>query len=312
LKQIDLLLPAPRPSKIVETDLMREVAEATKRCVAQGGHLVWTGPSRVGKTTTADRYLTRAINRQHEQTGEGFRALHFHVGGTGKGDQWKQSLAILYAQAHGVPLTPHQYRRLQPTGLAEQVVMGLQRSNTRLVFIDEAGVLTTDAIKAMTLVGDTAGDMDWPVSLVFIGMDDLPKKIESSPQVSGRISRYFYFHEYDFTQTKAFLAALHPHFAGARWDAEKVVEAEFIQKFCHGLPGKIVSFLGHVDGHLMDIGRELNIQILRGVSQLLLQQKADAHEAVKRRFAVGGDVIGAQNKGAPPGGANSRRRKGVA
>ena len=83
-----------------------------------------------------------------------------------------------------------------------------------MIFIDEAGGLSVDAIQGMILVRDTAFSMHWPLTLVLIGMDDLPVKVNSKCQIKGRVSEWCYFVEYGFDDTWHLLAELHPHFAG--------------------------------------------------------------------------------------------------
>jgi hypothetical protein len=151
--------------------------------------------------------------------------------------------------------------------LAKQLVYGLKRKNIRMIFIDEAGTLSLDAIRGMVLVRDVAQIQGWPLSLVFIGMDDLPTKMCAVPQIENRIHEWSYFAEYRLEELFEMLKELHPHFAGLDlnnpMDREQV---EFIHQKFGGMPGLVVPFLNKLDRREGKFGTgSIDLRVLKAV-----------------------------------------------
>ena len=121
----------------------------------------------------------------------------------------------------------------------------LKKMNIGVIFVDEAGTLPLNAIRGMVLVSDTARTMKWTMTIILIGMDDLPNKLTRLPQIERRVVEWCYFKPYTLKETYCLLSALHPFFAGLNLSVIKEKELiEYIHKAFRGLPGGIVPFVG--------------------------------------------------------------------
>ena len=110
--------------------------------------------------------------------------------------------------------------------------------------VDEAGNLSLDAIRGMLMICNKAKDIDYPLSMVFIGMDDLPSKIMKLQHVEKRIDEWCFFEPYDLTDVAVLLGELHPHFANMDLNkSEHAIQIETIYEMTGGFPGLIVPFL---------------------------------------------------------------------
>jgi len=111
--------------------------------------------------------------------------------------------------------------------------------------------------------------MHWPLTLVLIGMDDLPVKVNSKSQIKGRISEWCYFVEYGFEDTWNLLAELHPHFAGLDKNNEEHREQiEFLRTTYGGFPGLLISFIVRMEYRLRDHKNLIDLRFLRAVHLL--------------------------------------------
>jgi len=186
----------------------------------------------------------------------------------------------VFAQVSGVPFSQGVFKRYEVEGLAELVVKACMRKNIRMLLIDEAGCLSLGAIRGMILVRDIAENLSWALSLVFIGMDDLPIKMELLPQISRRVHAYCYFDEYDVDETKRLVASLYPHFRDDRVAASVInEEVQFIHKTCGGIPGRIVTFLEQVHAWARDMNAPLDLRLLQAVQ---LHSTRDRDRNMKR------------------------------
>ena len=259
--------PERRPEKIVETKLMKRIAGRTVAIQPEGALIVWTGRHRLGKTKTAE-WLRDRINEADDPSNENaFRATHYEVGKIrhSSGSEAKQGIRSLYHHLIG-PLDEGVYRKTPPEGLALQLVHGIEKKRIGMIFVDEAGLLSLDAIGGMVLVRDVAINRGYPFAIVFIGMDDLPGKLEMRPQIRGRVMEWCYFKPYDLDDTWDMLAELHPHFARLdRKNPASREQVEFIHQTYGGVPGEIVPFLRKLDRRSAGAGKEIDLFLLTAV-----------------------------------------------
>jgi hypothetical protein len=161
-----------------------------------------------------------------------------------------------------------------PESLATQLVHGLRRKNIQVILVDEAGLLSLEAIRGMVLVGDTAKNMNYPLSLVLIGMDDLPTKVRHAPQVEKRIVEWCYFEAYSLKETAKLLAQLHSHFTSLDFNNPSHYEQfECMYEMFGGFPGLIVPFLKKLDHCLRQEPDEINVTYLRTIHLRTLMDK---------------------------------------
>jgi hypothetical protein len=115
--------------------------------------------------------------------------------------------------------------------------------------VDEAGRLSLDALDGFVLVSDTAGNMKWPLTIVLIGMDDLPVKIKLNARINSRVHQKICFEPYKLHETWDLLTALDHYFAGLdRKNSKDKEQVELIHELTGGNPRAITSFVGRFIG----------------------------------------------------------------
>ncbi len=271
-----ITFPSPLPEHTVETQLMRQIINRTLAVHALGALVVWYGESRMGKTTTA-QYMTREILTAYEESNpHAFRAKYYEAGEITShyGNEMKRGIKSLYSAALNTPLDEGIYQRDPPESIASRLAHELRRRNLQIIFIDEAGCLSLGAIWGMVLVRDVAKSLGWNLTLVFIGMDDLPQKMTRMAKLEGRVHEWCFFEEYNLKETWKLLAQLHPHFAGLNLDNEEHKEqVEFLYKTYGGLPGQLVPFIQRMSYRLQEHRGEINLTFLRAVHLLTARDK---------------------------------------
>jgi hypothetical protein len=239
--------------------------------------------ARIGKTTLAE-WMRDEAERRYDPGDPGcFRAFHYQVGSIRRGgDEQKRVLRGLYQAFYQHPMDRTVERTYSAEAMANLLVDGLRQLGVRLLFVDEAGNLSPDAIRGLTLVRDRAASEGWTLSVVFIGMDDLPHAMESLPQVRGRIHQWCYFAEYDVEETWDLLAALHPHFATLqRQDPAHRAQVEYLHETLGGFPGTLVPYLARLDSELADLSQEITLAALIAVYEFMKRDRDRAvHDAL--------------------------------
>ncbi len=280
--------------KIWETGLMREVTRRTLDAHTEGGLCVWTGPSRIGKSTTATRLEARLNTAYSPDDPNAFRARLFAV--TGDGVQRasvrliKRGMRALYTGIAG-PLDERIYRRCLPQELAAMTVDVLKRRSIELVFVDEAGTLTVDELRGIVAVWDEATAQGWQLTVVLIGMDDLVSNMERLKQVKGRIQEWCFFEPYDLEDTRAMLGELSPHFAKLDpRNADAMAQVEAVHMEYGGIPGAMVPFLRLLDRRLREYGGvTVDHLFIQAVMLDLRSSRSRAVEFAKSSYARGPD-----------------------
>lgn len=238
-----LEFPTAEAEKIVETAAMREVLKRT--LAIHPGNSVWYGNSRIGKTTNA-RFAVEKIREAYDsENPNAFRAVHYEVGeiAAWTGNEQKKGLKSLYNATLG-RIDEGLYRTDPSETIAEHLVRGLMRRNIGMIFVDEAGNLSLEAIRGMLMAYDAAKNMGHRLSIIFIGMDDLPVKVTKLPQVNGRIHEWCYFEPYNLEEVSRLLSELHPHFAGLNLkNPSHREQVELIYDLHGGYPGHIIPFI---------------------------------------------------------------------
>jgi AAA domain len=279
LKDFKFKFAVPTKNIIVQTGMMLEVIERTK--AVHPGNSLWYGESRLGKTTTAQFMVQKIEEAYDPQNPHAYRAVHYEVGGVGEwtGNEIKKGIKSLYYATLG-RIDEGVYRHDPAESIATQLVYGLRRKNIQIVFIDEAGTLSLEAIRGIVLVGDVAKNMNYPLSFVFVGMDDLPTKVQYLPQVSKRIVEWCYFEAYSLEETAKLLSCLHTHFAQLDPNNPREFEQiETVYEMFGGFPGLIVPFLKKLDRYQQEKREEITVKYLRATHMRTL---FDEEQAVKK------------------------------
>jgi hypothetical protein len=278
--------PTPIEEKIIETDFMREIMNRTM--TMHPGNSLWYGESRVGKTTAA-RHIVQTVNEAFNPYNPyAFRAIHYEVGGIEQwsGNEQKKGLKSLYNAALG-RIDEGLYRTDPAETVAEQLIFGLMRKNIQQIFVDEAGNLSLEAIRGMIMAYDSAKNLGHPLSLVFVGMDDLPTKVMKLPQVKGRIHEWCYFEPYSLKEVADLLAKLNSHFADSKLEKTKLSEqVECVYELCGGYPGLIIPFLRKLERYQQIEREEINTVYLRTTH---LRTTIDRDKAINKSKQIHGN-----------------------
>lgn len=263
----DFVFPSRRTDPIIRTAMMNEAELRTLTNHYSSAMAVWSGRSLAGKTTTACE-MARRINAAFDaDNDDGFRAVHYSVGGMGTTyhDSVKKGVRSLFHAAIG-RLNERQYRSRPPELLAGLTVAELRRNRIELVLVDEAGQLSLDAIRGLVLVRDVAVNQGGQLTIVLIGRDDFPMKVEQCPQLHRRIAERVFFHPYTESETLALLAALEPRYENASLnDAELGEEIRFFHKEYQGLPGQIIPFLKAVQENVGRSERGFGLELMKAI-----------------------------------------------
>ncbi len=179
---LQINFPEPERGRILETDVMRQIVTRTMAVHRESAVVLWTGRTRNGKTKTAG-WMVREIDAVHQTSPRGFRAVHYKADAIhqGTGNEMKRGVRSLYHATIGT-LTEGVYRNTSVEALAALTVQALRARNVQMVLVDEAGLLSRDAIHGMILVRDIARLEGVTLTLVFIGVDDLPVTMRRLPQ----------------------------------------------------------------------------------------------------------------------------------
>lgn len=239
---------------VVETSMMRSAIRRMLAVHHLGGLCVWSGRAGMGKTTTAQHMVKLAEEAYNPDNPRAFRAMHY-IAGPKKItlSEAKHGIRSLYYGV-GCSLDEGVYRTHLPEELAADLVYFLKKMNIQIVFVDEAGCLSFDAIRGIVLVSDTARLMGLTLTVVLIGMDTLPTKVKRSPQVDRRIHEWCYFKPCTIEETHKLLAALHPYFAGLNLMVTSHKEQiSYVHEACKGMPGSIVPFVSRFGGMLGEV-----------------------------------------------------------
>lgn len=268
---------------IAPTGMMLEVINRT--AAVHPGNSLWYGESRIGKTTTA-KYMVQKIEEAYDpENPHAYRAVHYEVGeiAAWTGNEMKKGIKSLYYATIG-RIDEGVYRHDPPESLAAQLVHGLRRKNIQLVLVDEAGTLSLEAIRGMVLVGNVAKNMGHRLSLVFIGMDDLPTKVQHLPQVDKRFVEWCYFEAYNLPDTAKLLTQVHPRFARLSLKNPRHYElVECIYDMFGGHPGLIMPFLKKLNRYQEQEPEEITVTYLRTIH---LRTVIEKQQAVKKSLEI--------------------------
>lgn len=281
----EFIFPSMPAEVVVETDLMVEMETRTLAVFRLGMFLLWYGSAGVGKTTTI-QWMVRRINSAYNSNNpNAFKAVILETGKVkaGWGNEAKRVIRSLYKAIAGIPIDEGLYSRRTSEELADLIIGIAQRRCIRMIFIDEAGRLSLDAIDGLILVSNKARELKFPISIILTGMDDLPEKIESRPQSRRRFVDWCHFQHYNLEETAELLAALHPHFALLDMDMRKDLEQiKFVHEISGGLPGFIIPFIARFNAQYEIAEEEIDILFLRAIHISSLQEKKIIRAQAKR------------------------------
>ena len=269
------------------TDLMRRTATRCVATIRSSGIAVLSGRSRLGKSQTAEWITDTCEDGYDPENSETFRSVHYQVGAIASElpTAQKRAIAALLHKLQRAPVPEAQYRRFEPEALAESAARVLMRDRTRMVFVDEAGNYSIQAIRGLVLVRDVAESLGWAVAIVLVGMDDLPTKLEKVEQIRNRVHVWCHFTEYGEAELTEILAAVHPHFRPGAASAEEIAAlVRYLHTLFGGVIGNIRPFLNQVDARLDTLGGRITLAALKAVRRLLVGDQRSIREDERRGY----------------------------
>lgn len=281
----------------VKTPMVRA---ATRQLLAahtnKGGFVVFTGAAGVGKTTAAS-IISSEVNAaydSHNGDGTPFRARRFEVTNyrTRRGDSLQRDLiAEIGRKVAGVNL-PVDVRRMRLSDAIDSLVEKLVMDDIELVFVDEAGRLPPDGLDAIAaVINRAAEEREHRLTIVLVGMDDLPSTIRSRPQILRRVVETVVFEPCEPRDIIAVLSSLHPYFNSVDLDSpDGKALAEFLvspKVSGGGLFGYLIPLVERAVEHYGGEDAELNVKRLQAVSDVSRLAEGKALTASKRGWRTG-------------------------
>ncbi|MDX6530199.1 MAG: hypothetical protein QOH41_2489 [Blastocatellia bacterium] len=140
--------------------------------------------------------------------------------------------------------------------------------------------LSIEAIQAISLIRDIAHGQEWPLTIVFVGKDDLPKLMTKVEHIHKRVLEWCYFKEYGLDDTWTFLSALHPYFAALDdKNPAHIEQVQAVHELCEGLPGLMVPLLQQLDYRLSYQSGSVDATFIRTVHEVTRRSMMDAVRA---------------------------------
>ncbi len=295
-----------RAEPILETPMMRE---ARTRVFAvhhpRGQFVTWYGEAGVGKTTTGE-WMEEQCNTDCEAgVTNAFRVARLTVPPSLTGyrayNPGKKALLAIH-NAVLPPKTDSEARWLGVASLAQMVVQQLATTDAQILMIDEAGRLDLPALEAVLLLLNYASDprFDHPLTIVLIGMHELPINIEQLPQVKSRVADMITFRPYEVREAHELLRQVSPYFAGLDPASAEGKEAlTFVIESTGGLVRSMLQLVEKATALAQEARRPMSVLALRAALKMSEEDQERAKEAV---------ISGHRGRARQPGGGRGGAR----
>lgn len=258
----------------------------------RGQFLVLTGPAGAGKTVAA-LHLADRINTAHAGGALNSFAAAYYVA-----SDWRkptnslmlQRMVFLEFAQQVLRLTvPKDTRSVNLPVLKDSIAAGLRLRNIQTVFIDEAGHIPPSGLDhLLALINNVATGERHPLTIVLVGMDDLPLNTQVLPQVSRRVTTV-YFTPYDAATVLPILQVVHPFFKTVNL---KTTEGAELMEFLlspsvsrGGLIGYIVPLVEQAAAMAPAMSMPFGLRLLRVAHATAVNASTTAQAAAKRAWA---------------------------
>lgn len=282
------------PSRVVITPEMEIAFQRIKRVHRQGPcqMAAVVGPSRAGKTTSmlllADDLNTRCDANEPEAC----RAIYY-VAADYKADRRATLERHVLAQvlSDGLDISvASDVRRLRPEDLRKKILLACRQRNIEIVFIDEAGQIPAEGLAALANLMNTAQVMfQRRLTIVLIGMDDLPLAIGEQPQVSKRVIDTIMFRPYGPAMAREILAQVEPFFDTLDLETEdgrRVMEFMTSKEVSDGgVLGMMIQLVRKTSEQCRDHGTEFSLRELRMAHLEAARDRNRAIDSAKNGWA---------------------------
>jgi hypothetical protein len=294
---------APRKHKIYVTNFMKEVLNRTYAVHAGDAIVIYAGEAGVGKTSTA-RKICESLERKFDSGNpNAFRGIHFQFGriSRGQGNEAKRAIRSVY-DAVGLNLPEGEYNTMSVQRLCSTLIEYLRLNRIQMIFADEAGLLSLEAVGGLITLLDIADDLQWLLTIILVGMDDLALKLKSRQQTFRRSCEWIYFTRYDLEDTIKLLRAMHPYFAGLDENIrEGKAQFEFMYEITLGLPGFMFPFINRFDYRWRGLKnlQPITLEFLQTVHMITLDDMDRAVELSRHGYikekTTGKEAVGEDN-----------------
>lgn len=251
----------PDDGPILETPMM---VEARSRLVAahqpRGQFVTFFGAAGVGKTTTT-RWLAHGWDAHADAEAPGaFRARRVTMPPMARVTNPGKMALLLIRNVLLPPIKWNEARWTTETDLVDLIAHGCVTDDVQVLFVDEAGRLSSEALESLTLlIQHTGDDVGHPLTVVLVGMHALPTLIQSLPQIGTRVADTILFRPYDRDEAHALLSQVSPYFAALRPGIPEDREVlEFVVAKTRGLPRTMLQLVEKATAFAASHGRGLS------------------------------------------------------
>lgn len=284
--------PSVRKSVTIETPAIMEAAARIMSAHSlRGQFVVFTGMSGVGKTT-ASSYLANEMNEHaRNEVPDAFGAKLYVATDLlrSRGDILQRRVLAEFAQQVLDIQKSGDIRTLDVPALMNEIVAALRMNNVQMVFIDEAGHIPPAGLDHLaTLLNFAATREQHPLTLVLVGMHDLPANIRTLPQVQRRVTEFVYFQPYDRETALNVLREVHPYFAAVdvtTSEGRELMEFLLRPEVSGGLIGHMIPLVERTIEMHKTWGIDFGLKALRVAHLLKHQDFEKGQRDVSRNWA---------------------------
>lgn len=257
--------------RVVVTDTIELAASRIMIChQTRGQFAVMAGRSGAGKTTAATYICSSLTEDCDKKEPHSFRAKHY-VSSDMRAVRADVIERRLLAEFLGKALdisVPVDSRRQSPAMLSSQILVALQQRNIQMVFIDEAGLIPSLGLNVLANLLNEAGTRyGFPLTIVLVGMNDLPLTVGELPQVERRVLDTICFEPYNAAEALVVLREVDPYFIDLQ---SRPAEHDEVMEFLMspevsdgGMLGQMIQLVERASKYAKVQGRPLSITALR-------------------------------------------------
>lgn len=205
----------PRDIDIIRTPMIEQAgARILVAHEACGQFFVITGRAGAGKTS-AGKYLSAAFSVAcSEGRPNAFRACHYTSSDMRpvRADVLERLLLVeLITKGLDLRIT-RDLRQLRVADLQRMAISTMKDRAIQAAFIDEAGMIPPTGLNVLANFMNEADLQKHPLTIVLIGMNELPLNVAALPQVERRVADAMWFEPVNAAQAIEVLRSVHPFF----------------------------------------------------------------------------------------------------
>lgn len=173
-----------------------EILSSINKYPTRGRVFVWHGESGVGKTEAALSLHNQLRLFSSAEREEYFRAIYHPTAPLDYGHihSMKQLTLQLLSGLRDYPVDALGRQAIHE--LTSTLAVELRRQNVRLMLIDDAHLLPQSSLRAVLSLRNTVCG-SWPLSLIFIGCEELHHTISECRDISRHVSGWYSFETRD-------------------------------------------------------------------------------------------------------------------